>query len=76
MKKQNSHHKSLEELRKFVVQAVEDNKSLPPDITDPEALKLIHELEVHEIELEMQNEELRLTQASLEEMKYAAEKEG
>ena len=31
-----------------------------------DVLRLVHDLEVHQIELEMQNEELRLTQGSLE----------
>ena len=37
-------------------------ESLPPE----EARRIFHELRVHQIELEMQNEELRRAQAELE----------
>jgi PAS domain S-box-containing protein len=45
-------------------------KSKPPaldEATSKDLLKLIHELQVHQIELEMQNEELRQAQATIEE---------
>ena len=41
--------------------------SLPEEVSPAEAQKLIHELRVHQIELEMQNDELRQTQEILEE---------
>ncbi len=38
----------------------------PPPATDADALRLLHDLQVHQIELEMQNESLRLMHAALE----------
>jgi len=43
------------------------DKVVPPPETEPESRRLVHELEVHQIELEMQNEELRRVQEELEE---------
>src|SRR5208283_2972171 len=46
---------------------------LPDDIPAEDAKRLIHELRVHQIELEMQNDELRRSQIQLDEsrMRYA-----
>jgi PAS domain S-box-containing protein len=41
--------------------------NLPDDVPSEDAKRLIQELRVHQIELEMQNEELRKTQVQLEE---------
>jgi PAS domain S-box-containing protein len=45
----------------------------PEKLSAAEARRLVHELQVHQVELEMQNEELRLSQTMLEESrsKYA-----
>ena len=50
----------------------EKKKDLKGDFSETKHLKLIHELEVHRIELEMQNEELKLAKekAELAEKKY------
>ena len=42
-------------------------KKIPLDIPESDAKKLLHELQVHQIELEMQNEELKQANATAEE---------
>jgi len=42
-------------------------KKIPLDIPESDAKKLLHELQVHQIELEMQNEELKQAYATAEE---------
>ncbi|MEI6456501.1 MAG: hybrid sensor histidine kinase/response regulator, partial [bacterium] len=37
-----------------------------PPLSEADNLKLIHELEVHQIELELQNQELQTTKASVQ----------
>jgi signal transduction histidine kinase len=46
-----------------------DATGTPPE----DAQRVIHELQVHQVELEMQNEELRHTQAELERARDAAQ---
>src|SRR5687767_13122747 len=40
---------------------------LGPPSAQPDALRLLHDLQVHQVELEMQNRELREAQGALEE---------
>ncbi len=48
------------ELRRLAEERLrEDRGTVPPLRTEDESQRLLHELEVHQIELEMQNEELR-----------------
>lgn len=54
------------ELRKRAEQMLEDQSTPPDDTTVTEFAGVLHELHVHQIELEMQNEELRRAQLELE----------
>ena len=56
-----------EELRRQAEERLRLETSLPEEISPAEAQKLIHELRVHQIELEMQNQELRRAQEIIEE---------
>ena len=60
----------IAQLRQFAEEAVEKRTSRPPDTLDaqtPEETRLIfHELSVHQIELEVQNEEFRRLQSELD----------
>ncbi len=47
-------------------EAVSRSEKRPKQLTLDQATRLLHELEVHQIELEMQNEELRLSRLEIE----------
>jgi PAS domain S-box-containing protein len=61
------------DLRRQAEARLEAEAIIPEDLSPTEAARLIHELRVHQIELELQNEELRQAQAHLAESrdKYA-----
>ncbi|MFI5354118.1 MAG: PAS domain S-box protein, partial [Desulfobaccales bacterium] len=67
MKKRKADHSQAEELRRQAEARLKTDKPLPEEISPAEAQKLIHELRVHQIELEMQNDELRQAQEIIEE---------
>ena len=55
------------DLRKRAEEKVKAEEGMTPDSLSPqETIRLLHELRVHQIELEMQNEELRRAQAEIE----------
>ncbi len=62
-------HQNTDKLRAKAESKVERPISLPKDISLEKAKILMHDLEVHQIELEMQNQELRETQERLEEIR-------
>ncbi|MEN6439234.1 MAG: ATP-binding protein [Syntrophobacter sp.] len=64
--KNKSSPKDPEDLRKRAEEILESEPDEPHDMCFEEAKILIHELRVHQIELEMQNEELRRVQDDLE----------
>ncbi len=70
MSKTDKPTEPIAQLRQFAEEAVEKRTSRSPDTLDaqtPEETRLIfHELSVHQIELEMQNEELRRLQSELD----------
>jgi len=73
MKKNDISRKALQKLRKRAEAAINgsssDQAALDPGgMPEGEGLRLFHELDVHRIELEMQNEELLKTQDELEEL--------
>ena len=70
MKNRDSHPTDAVELRKQAEAMACENAAQSPEHLaplSPEATKLtLHELRVHQIELEMQNEDLRRAQAELD----------
>ena len=73
MEKNNVELKSFDELLKsaedLLIQRVEERQSTG----ETDVKKLVHALQVHQIELEMQNDELRRAQIELEESKQKYE---
>jgi len=60
-------NESGQALRQRAEERFRANEAAPPETLSPDAAKeLLHDLQVHQIELEMQNEELRRTQHELE----------
>lgn len=59
--------KKPSELRKIAEEKLKTKITPPKVMSDKETRQLIHELQVHQIEMEMQNDELRKTQIELEE---------
>ncbi|SPF39235.1 hypothetical protein SBDP1_230025 [Syntrophobacter sp. SbD1] len=62
----SSSPKGPEELRRRAEDSLKSEPDRPDDTRLEEANSLIHELRVHQLELEMQNEELRTAQEDLE----------
>lgn len=62
-----------DDLRSRAEEALKSGEDPSVECSGEEMRRLIHELQIHQVELEMQNEELRSTQARLEEsrMRYA-----
>jgi hypothetical protein len=59
--------KTSREMRKRAEQLLAEKAKVVKDIAPNDIPALIHELQVHEIELALQNEELRRTKLHLEE---------
>jgi PAS domain S-box-containing protein len=64
MKKNNVKFSTAADLRRNAEERLKAQKRTPQSDTDTQ--KLIHELQVHQIELDMQNEELSLSRANME----------
>jgi len=67
MKSNKPEQKRFSEIRKRAEENCKPIIMRPGVMSDKETLQLVHELQVHQIELEMQNEELRKSQSELEE---------
>ena len=67
MKYKKPEQKTPAELRKRAEEQLKSKKTPPRVMSDEDTRRLVHELQVHQIELEMQNDELRKSQAELEE---------
>ena len=70
MKKGTSKTKHVDDLRKRAGKKIPRSADSTGKMSTPEIQKLVHELRVHQIELEMQNEALRESQADTAESQY------
>lgn len=69
--KDASKHSKFEELRQRAEELIGRGETTKAGLSEEEMLSLIHELEVHQIELQVQHEELRLARQNLEESRKA-----
>ena len=69
MKDQKNPPSDFTELRRRAEQRLQTQTIDPEALSPEECIRLVHELQVHQMELEMQNEELRQAQARLAESK-------
>jgi PAS domain S-box-containing protein len=67
-KGENGYHEKLEELR-HIAELILREDGDRPEVTATDIESLVHELQVHHVELQMQNEELARTESSLSELK-------
>jgi two-component system, NarL family, sensor histidine kinase UhpB len=58
------------DLRRQAEDQLRDERLAPEGLSPADAARLIHELRVHQIELEMQNEQLRRAQTEVEESRF------
>ena len=66
MKRDRTGAKSDARLREQAEKQIKESAHVPKALPRDDVLKLIHELEVHQVELELQNEELRRSQSEIE----------
>jgi PAS domain S-box-containing protein len=70
IKKGSSKTKHVDDLRKRAEKKIPGSTDSTGEMSTPDIQKLVHELHVHQIELEMQNEALRESQADTAESQY------
>ena len=66
MKRDRTGAKGDARLRERAEKQIKDSARVPKALPRDDILELIHELEVHQVELELQNEELRRSQSEIE----------
>jgi PAS domain S-box-containing protein len=66
MKRDRTGAKGDTRLRKRAEKQIKESARVPKALPRDDILELIHELEVHQVELELQNEELRRSQSEIE----------